>query len=256
MVYPILANIIGSVSDDTEFLIDTARHDKIEIGWTGLRLLGNDLDGRILVETLSGRGDYAVPVVFAEEGPSFNAAQSPLGYRNSVKLLSSANTHYRTPPGLSLLGGTLLLRRTRPDYGPTVFQISADLSLNPTRFVRHHHIDSALIRGLRSGQPLDLTARSLLTRDLRQNSDGEHILDNNDNCIVERRKLRMLSPSIYRAHEGAYIRKAFEFLNSRIEEVSQAVLHASLRGQPTYNLSSVETYWERPLMIPIAICGL
>lgn len=236
MVYPILCSILGELSTADRFIpftLEQAKQDKIEIGVRGLTLLGMDADDVGFLNALRTQNE-----------PFFNAVQSPTGRMKKLSFRSSSNAKYRTPAGLSLIAGNIGVRRgPASGYERTPYHLTADLSINPTRFFRHHFNHSR-------ASELRLTPSTLLTRAASISSGSEHILDGNDNCLIGTSKLRHARSPAYHAYRDAYLRYAFQFLRQGFEQAG-SLPHQSLLGTETYNLKTVETYWERACLAPL-----
>lgn len=243
MVYPILLSILGDAFSNDSFTTETAKQDKIDIDWSGLRLHGNDADGTALLNALTSyRGDEATsarfPDVADQRGAFFNARQG--GLTNARVSFRQRDTRYGTRSGVPIIGGEISVRRYNSEsHSNSAFAIRGSLSLNPTRFFRHN-VDGR-------SQALQFSDEMLLTKRLPHGNGREYILDENDNCILETTKLRHARPSAYADYRNTYVRGALSFVRERVQRANM-LPNSWLSGEEEFNLRRVENYWERACM--------
>jgi hypothetical protein len=249
MVYPDLVELLGSVTDPASFLAENALHDKIEIALSGVGLYGGDYDNRGMLETIYRYGQTAAnsgeP---GSNGGFFRQPQFRPGGLNRIAFWARGD-HYTTSPGRPLIGGEIVIKRDggARSHSSSAYRLGARLSVNPTRTLRHHLDGSIRARVLR-GQRLEHPSL-LLSRRKARNDQGEHILDDNDNCMLNARQLRLCTPAVHHALRDLCVRSAVDFITGAIANCVGA--HSALRGTWEYSLVSCETYWERACENPI-----
>nr|WMC95678.1 hypothetical protein RAR13_20195 [Aminobacter aminovorans] len=98
---------------------------------------------------------------------------------------------------------------------------------------------------------MDLPDWRLLSGAIGRNNAGEYILDDNDNCILEGRILRLCRGTIYQAWAEGYIRQAIAYVLRGMEQAAHRSQCRYFAGDVEYNLKKVETYWERTAPSPL-----
>lgn len=257
MVYSDLSDVIGTIAETTDFLPNEAKHDKIEIHVSGIRLLGDDTTARRFLLSLHNQiGDERHSERYPQDltsggGAFFRAPQHRGNFAGEISF-RKGNIARRTIVGYPLIAGPIKCSRfgRAESHGPTSYAVSATLSLNPTRFVRHN-FSTGSSAGIRSGQALSHPDWRLLTRAIGRNHAGEHILDDNDNCILEGRILRFCRGSIYEAWAESYIRDATAHVLRRMEHAAHLSQSRYIDRDIEFNLRKIETYWERTSPSPL-----
>ncbi len=108
-----------------------------------------------------------------------------------------------------------------------------DLSINPTRFVRHRPIPEELPHELLERTPLPLAPYS------------EAAYDSEDNWLPQSGRLQSYAkPSRWRGHLGRYLKAIENAFSNELAQSCESNIARTTHAGPRYNLGTVETYWE------------
>ncbi len=181
------------------------------------------------------------------EMPFLGSLQGSSRRKRSAEFRTRRKHMLRYPSGFPLIGGKIgITTRSDPSHGPSEFWLSADLALNPTRFIRHSLERDLITQYRREG--FQFEEYHFLSQRRGRHEGEETILDENDNCLIGAVGLVTL-PGLFQEAAEAYVRQAVGFVLQRVHR--HAGHQYEIIGDPTYNLKTVETYWERRSDDPI-----
>lgn len=250
-----MTNYLNNLSDVIgNFSLDEARYDRVQISITGLSASG-ETNTPELIRRAIGQPPDVLPSerrpVDADrcEIPFLGSLQGGNYRRRSALFRRPRTREHNFPRGTPLIGGKINVTvRNDPSHGPSEFSLSADLSLNPTRFIRHSLEREMIARSRRQG--FEFEEYHFLSQRRGRHAGGETILDENDNCLIGAVGLVAL-PGLFQEAAEAYFRQAVGFVLQRVHR--HAGEQYEINGNPTFNLKTVETYWERRSDDPIRL---
>ena len=219
-----------------------AKHDKIEIGIEGGWIQGDAEDAWAFLNYLGSppRHERNTPGI-APYGLFFSRLRSDDPPFRSQTIRGSSfragGQRYSRP----LFGGWLEVEHWQEE----AWRIYVRLSLNPTRFVRHQLMPSRLIL-FQSPPEFPHFEPNLFQREIGGEHGGEFALVECDNWIPNSRTWQQFTSEAFWPH---HLRACLTILpNALLGELRRAVDVTApathLEGQWTFNLRSVETYWE------------
>ncbi|MCV6575962.1 MAG: hypothetical protein OIF58_09525 [Cohaesibacter sp.] len=148
-----------------------------------------------------------------------------------------------------LVEGNLILHRYRAtQFGPSRFDIIAEISLNPTRALVHQPRNSSIINDYlgRTENEATIPPPELLTKDLPEPIRNERLIDPlQDNVIIDRPWLIMARPPHWQHFRNYYLAQIHRFLDDLIGGTfRQGEITGQIGFRWDINLKQIETYWE------------
>ncbi|MBA3447086.1 MAG: hypothetical protein H0T56_05705 [Pseudaminobacter sp.] len=133
-----------------------------------------------------------------------------------------------------------------------VKKITADLRINPTRYVHHQPITRY---GVSEPEDMDLGSRRMRRSTSRFVSGSESLLVLDDNLVIgSQRRLHMSSPRLWPRHLERYCSGVVDTLVEVVEATADACFCASA-FRPFARVDSIETYWEFFQPNPVTFIG-
>jgi len=235
---------------ESEVLPETGKQDKIEIeinGWTAwgsdeeqidciLKFLGAPppvYQGKKRTRTRQNHGN-AYGWIFNTINTSKLQAERTVDIRKTQ--LEIEHTSAGAPPPIAppLFSGKCKWK-VADAGGVTPWKLigKLDLSINPTRFVRHRPAVENLPKGIQARESIF------------QDPYGEVALDGNDNWLPLSGRLQAAAiPEKWQHHISRYLNGIVEAVRSEIERVCVQHLNQCDTGSLIFNVKRVETYWE------------
>lgn len=220
------------------------KFDKIDLIISGWQAFCSDATIEEMVHHLQ---EMLLPSHRAGAAPSpwYNAVQGrPFG-RRRLSFRGAGPGGYRQS-GMPLFSGILFFDpdRSAGEFEATRLSIRAQLSLNPTRYLRHRRRPTRM-QLLQSPDTWDLAASDvdLVSGDWAHAPPAEVSLDNNDNVLLGAIAHRQGHPSVWMRNVREYFEAVIGLIDSHIREASD-ICDVDFRFFPNYNLRSVESYWE------------
>ncbi len=187
----------------------------------------------------------------------------PQGFEGNKYVIrfASRRSGGRLRANAPLVEGQLVLRRYRAgQFGPSRFDIIAEVSLNPTRTLVHQPRNSSIISDFlgRTENGAHIPAPGLRTRDVPARIRNERLIDPmQDNVILDRPWLIMAMPPYWQRFRDYYLAQVFRFLDDLIRGTfEQGLINGDFRFRWDLNLKQVETYWEFTTQDPIHMMRL
>lgn len=132
------------------------------------------------------------------------------------------------------------------DFRPSHFNVSATLSLNPTRMLNHQSLIAIVSR--RNDPDVELGPMTYMTRRRGIQNDYEFELGDGDNVLIENRPFSVGHSPLYRRLRSQYLRVWDELIDERL---SRYISADHLYRAPRFSLSYVENYFEFQCENPI-----
>jgi hypothetical protein len=224
----------------------SAKHDKLDVEIGEWLLSGPEGEIELFIRGLVGSGsthagtteDLAPRWFNRPQGVQFNWRKlyfrggGPGGRGRSNQPLLSGYLHFHG-------------HRRADEYGPTRVRITAVLSLNPTRYVRHRggsrrevHLDPLQWNWERPPE-------HLLSRTVSAQISDERVLDGSDNLLLDPVSHIAGRPEAWYRQVHAYWEAVWRLLNEEFTRVAAGPCNAMVRlQQRRVNLRSAEVYWE------------
>jgi len=223
--------------------VQFAKQDKIDIEIGEWQVPGHDPSTYDLLFNMCETPVPSFPLEVSSDLTWFNRPQGNRQFNPFIQF-SGRGAGGRVPRGTPLIAGRLQARYRGGGSGSDgYFALTAQLSINPTRFVRH--VSTHLRWRPSSDNWMErIDSRFLLSRQLPSRSGEEVILDGNDNVLLSHGAMRAGRPEIWEHQLYLYWSNIRAFFDRQILLSSQELGFPVFRNRSEFNLKTVETYWE------------
>lgn len=224
--------------------VETAKQDKIVIKLGPWNIDGSAYGSRAISHYLDQLPSLRVQLYDNPEDLRWFQARQ----RNQLQYIDFRGRGFggRVDEGAPLISGRIsAIRPTGSENANGRFMVFANLTMNPTRFARHHagRISNALF----AEEPIPNDVTLLQTRQINQSNPitGEMSLDNRDNVLLTQRARAIAGSDRWLRLVHYYFGNIINFLDRSLEAAGGADEIAVTRsGEWEINIKEVETYWE------------